>query len=500
MDGIQSWSQGISTRGTAEIPVMIAFKNTTSQIDALLSRAAAWKTPPIFRGPFVLGGLALGELVTAEAVIGTIDVADADDAGEEQARREAEEEQARWEAEEQTRRENAPPKPAKYLPPHRRRLTRESPSSSLSSRDVSSPSPPAEREQVESDSIAASGGLAVDVTDPLDPRRELTPGTCEAIERDEARRKAAFDAARAQHEMLESGDQSAAFLEKWVSRVLTFVHSASLDEDVENLVMLQIKPAAGEETFTKLSMFFELLEMRYRVRAHEIERIKFEDLQELKLDASRLQQYLERNVRDDTYVVVVACPASRTAEVGLLITQFKREHRSLRSNVQLGFDIKCIQKQVSASSVTTPSGATSAGEQHWWFDTPMGGLDEVKGMVWAVAGGINAPRTLILGRFMAKGDLTAHMQLHDTLPGSYGGAVEFAGSVKQNGEWGRNSLYNNRAFREQMNAACSSRNRTAKEETRAKLKSGYGDVPCDVAQLEEVKKLFAQGEYKIALR
>lgn len=129
----------------------------------------------------------------------------------------------------------------------------------------------------------------------------------------------------------------------------------------------------------------------------------------------------------------------------------------------------------------------------WWFNRPDGGLDEVKSMVWMVA-----EKTLVFGPYTPQGDLTAHMQLQDALPGDFGGAVEFAGSVKQDGEWGCNSLYNNRPFRMEMNRVHSSRDLEAKKEARARLKAGYGDVPCNDDQLVAAKKLFAQGEYKIA--
>jgi hypothetical protein len=68
--------------------------------------------------------------------------------------------------------------------------------------------------------------------------------------------------------------------------------------------------------------------------------------------------------------------------------------------------------------------------------------------------------------------------------------VLFAGSVKDDGSWGGNSLYNNKGFRKEMN-------QNAKKELRAKLKDGYGDVPCTEEQLAQVQKLFAQGRYKI---
>jgi len=126
---------------------------------------------------------------------------------------------------------------------------------------------------------------------------------------------------------------------RWTSKVLGFVQAASLDEEVESVVLLQIKPAV-EETLSaqrEWPIFFELLRKGFREHAHEIERIPFDELQETKVDVTRLQKYLEKTVEDDTFVIVAACPAAKMAQVRSTIAQFKRENKVLKSNVQLGY-------------------------------------------------------------------------------------------------------------------------------------------------------------------
>ena len=76
------------------------------------------------------------------------------------------------------------------------------------------------------------------------------------------------------------------------------------------------------------------------------------------MDVSKLATYLERTVHDDTCVIVASCPGAKMAEVCRgsplapaarvrilrrltqvepIITQFKKEHRALKANVQLGY-------------------------------------------------------------------------------------------------------------------------------------------------------------------
>ena len=63
----------------------------------------------------------------------------------------------------------------------------------------------------------------------------------------------------------------------------------------------------------------------------------------------------------------------------------------------------------------------------------------------------------------------------------------FAGGVKADGSWGGNSLFNNDAFRYEMNAAyIKGIDKEAKQALRAKLKANYGNVEMDDDQMEEV--------------
>ena len=88
------------------------------------------------------------------------------------------------------------------------------------------------------------------------------------------------------------------------------------------------------------------------------------------------------------------------------------------------------------------------------------------------------------------------MQLHDALPRGSASSVAYAGSVKEDGTFAGHSLYNNKPFREKLNASWSEA-LAAKQELRGQFKRGYGDVPCLDTELDEVKTLFARGEYKI---
>ena len=129
---------------------------------------------------------------------------------------------------------------------------------------------------------------------------------------------------------------------QWVSKVLGLVQQASLDDDVESVVLCQVMPGVGEETFARKEwpIFFELLEKCYEEQAHEIKRIKFADLQESRVDATKLARFLDKTVDDDTVVIVASCPASKMAYVEPVIMKFKRENKALRSNVHLGYSQK----------------------------------------------------------------------------------------------------------------------------------------------------------------
>ena len=80
------------------------------------------------------------------------------------------------------------------------------------------------------------------------------------------------------------------------------------------------------------------------------------------------------------------------------------------------------------------------------------------------------------------------MQLQEALPESIAGEVQFAGGVKPDGNWGGNSLFNNKPFRKEMNAAIiKGLDQAAKKQLRAQLKKAYGSVPCTEEQLDEVR-------------
>ena len=95
----------------------------------------------------------------------------------------------------------------------------------------------------------------------------------------------------------------------------------------------------GTDAFAKKEwpIFFDLLKQCYKEQAHEIKRIKFEDISTAQTDISKLAVYLERNVHDDTCVIVASCPGGKMDEVEPMIAQFKRENKALKSNVQLGY-------------------------------------------------------------------------------------------------------------------------------------------------------------------
>ena len=93
--------------------------------------------------------------------------------------------------------------------------------------------------------------------------------------------------------------------------------------------------AAGAFLFSKV-----LWEPRLKhiwPKRHEIKLVKFEDISTAQTDCSKLSQYLERNVHEDTVVIVASCPGPKMAEAEASIMQFKRSHKALRSNVQLGY-------------------------------------------------------------------------------------------------------------------------------------------------------------------
>jgi hypothetical protein len=134
-------------------------------------------------------------------------------------------------------------------------------------------------------------------------------------------------------------------------------------------------------------------------------------------------------------------------------------------------------------------------------------------------------RKMFVSDHRPQGDLTAHMQLYraslkslangreagpfHTTPGN-SIVPAYAGSLKDNGTWGRNSLFNNAGFAHDM---CESggfdagpvqsiaqRNEgfdmaRGMEKERAHLKDKYGDVPCSEMQLREAQSLYQNGDY-----
>ena len=103
-------------------------------------------------------------------------------------------------------------------------------------------------------------------------------------------------------------------------------------------------------------------------------------------------------------------------------------------------------------------------------------------------------RKMFVSDHKPNGDLTAHMQLYTatlqvlangreagafyTTPGNTI-APAYAGSLKDDGTWGRNSLFNNEGMQKQ----------------RARLKEEYGDVPCSERQQKEAQSLYEDGNY-----
>jgi quinol monooxygenase YgiN len=77
---------------------------------------------------------------------------------------------------------------------------------------------------------------------------------------------------------------------------------------------------------------FRLLEQQWGSQ-----RLKFDELQETKVDVSQLEKYLSKTVDDDVFVIVAACPASKMAQTERAVAAFKREFRVLKSNAQVGY-------------------------------------------------------------------------------------------------------------------------------------------------------------------
>ena len=136
-----------------------------------------------------------------------------------------------------------------------------------------------------------------------------------------------------------------------------------------------------------------------------------------------------------------------------------------------------------------------------------GSVEEVAGTVWLMTQG-----KLYFGRYTPDGNNTAHMQLWQQVnkvdQSVREGAIDFAGSLKPDGSWAKNSLFNNREFK---NSVDDTRQRDlmsrhyvlAQEDTeqsRATLKAKFGDVPCSDAELKQAQKCFASGKYFVVKR
>ncbi len=79
------------------------------------------------------------------------------------------------------------------------------------------------------------------------------------------------------------------------------------------------------------------------------------------------------------------------------------------------------------------------------------------------------------------------MQLQEALPPDIAKEGLFGGGVKPDGNWGGNSLFNNKPFRKGMNEAfVKGLDQAAKKQLRAELKANYGNVECDEDQMAEV--------------
>lgn len=134
-----------------------------------------------------------------------------------------------------------------------------------------------------------------------------------------------------------------AWFNQWVSKCLGYIKEASLN-GVESVQMLQIKPdVEDEKTFarTEWPELKRLLEECYKREADEVALIPFKRIDWAECpDVDRLPRYLEKQVDEDTCVIVASCPGSKMEVVQQVIMQFKKDHKALRSNLNLAYSQK----------------------------------------------------------------------------------------------------------------------------------------------------------------
>ena len=134
-----------------------------------------------------------------------------------------------------------------------------------------------------------------------------------------------------------------AWFNQWVSKVLGCIKEASLN-GVESVLLLQIKADVEDETTfarTEWPEFKRLLEEAYTRESDEVKRIPFDAIDWAESPSiERLPKYLEKQVDEDTCVIVASCPGSKMEEVERVIMQFKRDHKALRSNLNLAYSQK----------------------------------------------------------------------------------------------------------------------------------------------------------------
>jgi len=91
--------------------------------------------------------------------------------------------------------------------------------------------------------------------------------------------------------------------------------------------------------------FKELLEAAY---TKELEKMKlilqlvpFENIDFAECrSVARLSKFLQKQVDEDTSVIVAACPAHKSDEVEQVILDFKEAHKALKANLNLAYPKK----------------------------------------------------------------------------------------------------------------------------------------------------------------
>jgi hypothetical protein len=130
---------------------------------------------------------------------------------------------------------------------------------------------------------------------------------------------------------------------QWVSKVLGYIKEASIN-GIENVLLVQIKADIEDEaTFARKEWpeFKRVLETAYKKGSDEVKRIPFDKIAWGEFPSVEgLPRYLNKQVDADTCVIVASCPGSKMAGVEQVITDFKKEHKSLRANLNLAYSQK----------------------------------------------------------------------------------------------------------------------------------------------------------------